>query len=133
MPECRHAFATTFGPAMARVRIGRHGNGTAVCADKLFQGCEPLVRCYPRPGGQPLRDRSRWRGAANAGVVYNVDTAGHERLLYRFKGAPDVANPLIAGATAGGPPVARGAASTGLPGPAGQEARSVISCLLAAE
>jgi hypothetical protein len=34
--------------------------------------------------------------------VYNVDTAGHERVLYRFKGAPDVANPLIAGVTAGG-------------------------------
>ena len=55
MPEPLQAFSTTFPPAMARVRIGRHGDGTGACAD-TSEGWVPLLGSDPRRGGQPLRD-----------------------------------------------------------------------------
>ena len=53
---------------------------------------QPLRRCDPRLGRQPLRDYSDWR-PANAGVVFKVDAAGHETVLYTFTGGADGSYP----------------------------------------
>ena len=48
---------------------------------------QPLRRCDPRLAGN-LYGTTRWAAQRTAGVVYKVDTAGQETVLYSFTGGP---------------------------------------------